>query len=60
MGDEHVNMVSHSHFHQTEPDCSLYTTEYALVTNSDSNWAVDSGATRHFSGYIYDFTALKR
>jgi hypothetical protein len=30
------------------------------VTNSNSNWAIDSGATRHFSGYIQDFPSLKR
>jgi hypothetical protein len=57
-GDEHVNTVVH--FSQSEPNSSLYTTEYALVTNSDGSWAVDSGATRHYSGFTGDFTTLKR
>lgn len=49
---------------QSETDSTLYTTfeytEYALATNSDKNWAVDSAATRHFSGYIHDFKTIKR
>jgi hypothetical protein len=57
---EHVNIISH--FDQSEPDSTLYPElEHALVTNSNGNWVVDSGATRHFSGYIQDFTpSLKR
>jgi hypothetical protein len=45
-----------------EPASTLYFehVEHAFVTNSNSNWVVDSGATRHFSGYIQDFPSLKR
>jgi gag-polypeptide of LTR copia-type len=55
--EERVNLVSY--FDQSDPDSSLYTEEYTeeyvLVTNSNGNWAVDSAATRHFSGFIQDF-----
>jgi hypothetical protein len=34
-GDEHINTVVH--FSQSEPNSSLYMTEYALVTNSDGS-----------------------
>jgi hypothetical protein len=34
-GEEHVNAVSY--LNQSEPDSSLYTTEYTLVINSDGN-----------------------
>jgi hypothetical protein len=57
---EHVNMVSH--FDQSEPASTLYFehVEHAFVTNSNGNWVVDSGATRHFSGFIQDFLSVKR
>jgi hypothetical protein len=57
---EHVNTVSH--FSQSESTTSsLYPeTQYAFVTNSNGNWAVDSRATRHFSGFIKDYTSFKR
>lgn len=49
-----------SHFTNSNSDCYLYPTEHALVTRPCKSWAIDSGATRHFSGYIRDFASLKR
>jgi hypothetical protein len=43
-----------SHFDQSEPASTLYFEyiEYTFMTNLNGNWVVDSGATRHFSGFI--------
>jgi hypothetical protein len=30
------------------------------ATNTGVGWVVDSGATRHFSGYMNDFESIKR
>jgi Reverse transcriptase (RNA-dependent DNA polymerase)/GAG-pre-integrase domain len=51
--DEYLDSIDTS-------DSSEYATATACAINPESRWAVDSGATKHFSSYLQDFDSIKR
>lgn len=44
---------------ETDSD-SLYYSPYAMIATIEPVWILDSGASKHFSGTLSDFTQLKR
>ena len=60
-GEEHVKVVSYQKDNVVDL-CynSQHSTEYVYANQPQDCWAIDSGATKHFSSYLQDFESIKR